>query len=334
MEDNWLHRFLAWDFRPAHFCLHDVRAGVPAAIAAGIGAIVVSPNHVATATKALEKYIRENHTGPEVNAGPEVNSGVAANDGVGDRDSAGDTDESAVLTIIAAVGFPTGRHHILVKASEARLAISQGAHRVWACVDTTTTDANAALSDLISLREAVPYPAHLGIVVPDYAGLQPSGAESHSDARASDQRRDELVSTCEFAKVDQLVVMPPEHSSVPAAMETPAATKLPAATGLLAVAQHLPDRIPMVLDAGAGKAATTEQNGSRHSASLPESSLPESSLSESSLAEWLVAESADLAANKKALEKTLEKGLEKAETAKQILAVLPVDPEDIRAVSS
>lgn len=303
MEDYWLHRFLAWDFRPAHFCLHDVRAGVPAAIAAGIGAIVVSPNHVATAAKALEKYIRENH------AGPEANARVAANDGVGDSDGAGDTDESAVLTIIAAVGFPTGRHHILVKASEARLAISQGAHRVWACVDTSTTDANAALSDLISLREAVPYPAHLGIVVPDYAGLQPSGAEPYSDARANVQRRDELVSTCEFAKVDQLVVMPPERSSASAA------------AGLLAAAQHLPDRIPMVLDAGAGKAATTEQNGSRHSASLSAASL-----SESSLAEWLVAESADLVANKKTLEK--------AETAKPILAVVPVDPEEIRAVSS
>lgn len=315
MEDNWLHRFLAWDFRPAHFCLHDVRAGVPAAIAAGIGAIVVSPNHVATAAKALEKYIRENHTGPE------VNSGVVANDGVGDSDSVGDTDESAVLTIIAAVGFPTGRHHILVKASEARLAISQGAHRVWACVDTSTADANAALSDLISLREAVPYPAHLGIVVPDYAGLQPSGAESHSGARASAQRRDELVSTCEFAKVDQLVVVPPEHSSAPAATETLAATKLPLATGLLAAAQQLPDRIPIVLDAGAGKAATTEQNGCQHAASLSAASL-----SESSLAEWLVAESADLVANKKTLEK--------AETAKPILAVVPVDPEEIRAVSS
>ena len=308
MEDNWLHRFLAWDFRPAHFCLNDVRAGVPAAIAAGIGAIVVSPNHVATAAKALDKYIRQNHAGPESNAGRESNAGVDANDG------AGDTDESTVLTIIAAVGFPTGRHHILVKASEARLAISQGAHRIWACVDTSTADANAALSDMISLREAVPYPAHLGVVVPDYAGLQPSGSEPHSDARASAQRCSELVSTCEFAKVDQLVVMPPEYSSAPAA------TNMPAVTGLLAAAQQLPGRIPTVLDAGAGRAAITEQNGCQQSASLPVSSL----------AEWLVAESADLAANKKAL----EKGPEKTETAKQILAVVPVDSEDLRGVSS
>lgn len=333
MEDNWLHRFLAWDFRPAHFCLADVRAGVPAAIAAGIGAIVVSPNHVATAAKALDKYIRQNraasgsntapgnHAGPDSNTDPEANADVDANDG------AGATDESTVLTIIAAVGFPTGRHHILVKASEARLAISQGAHRVWASVDTSTADANAALSDMISLREAVPYPAHLGIVVPDYAGLQPNGAEPYSDARASAQRCNELVSTCEFAKVDQLVVMPSEYSSAPVA------TGLPAVTALLAAAQQLPDRIPTVLDAGAGRAASTEQNGCQQSASLPASSVSlESSLSlsGSSLAEWLVAESADLAANKKAL----EKGLEKAETAKQILAVVPVAPEDVRAVSS
>lgn len=308
MEDNWLHRFLAWDFRPAHFCLNDVRAGVPAAIAAGIGAIVVSPNHVATAAKALDKYIRHNHAGPDTNTDPGIKAGTETHDG------AGGTDESTVLTIIAAVGFPTGRHHILVKASEARLAISQGAHRVWASVDTSTADANAALSDMISLREAVPYPAHLGVVVPDYAGLQPSGSEPHSDARASVQRCSEFVSTCEFAKVDQLVVMPPEHSSAPAD------TKMPAVTALLAAAQQLPDRIPTVLDAGAGRAASTEQNGCQQSASLPESSL----------AEWLVAESADLAANKKAL----EKGPEKTETAKQILAVVPVDPEDLRGVSS
>lgn len=318
MEDNWLHRFLAWDFRPAHFCLNDVRAGVPAAIAAGIGAIVVSPNHVATAAKALDKYIRHNHAGPDTNTDPGNHAGPGIKAGTETHDGAGDTDESTVLTIIAAVGFPTGRHHILVKASEARLAISQGAHRVWASVDTSTADANAALSDMISLREAVPYPAHLGVVVPDYAGLQPSGSEPHSDARASAQRCNELVSTCEFAKVDQLVVMPPEHSSAPAD------TKMPAVTALLAAAQQLPDRIPTVLDAGAGRAASTEQNGCQQSASLPESSL----------AEWLVAESADLAANKKALEKALEKGPEKAETAKQVLVVVPVDPEDLRGVSS
>lgn len=283
MEENWLHQFLAWDFRAPHVGLAEVRNGVAAAIAAGVGAVVVSPNHVATAAKTLDRYVRQ-HGGDHYDD---------------------DADESSVLTIITAVGFPTGRHHILVKASEARLAVSQGAHRVWACVDTSNTDANALLSDMISLREAVPAPAQLGVVVPDYsavgkqsasepeqrsapAGQQSaSAAEQRSEQLAGEEtwtpetRRGELVSTCDFAKVDQLVVT--------------SQTKHPASW---ATAQQLPDRIPIVLDMGAG------------------TKLAESPAADSSLVEWLVAESADLAANKKALEKT--------ETAKQILAVIPV----------
>lgn len=272
MEENWLHQFLAWDFRAPHVGLAEVRNGVAAAIAAGVGAVVVSPNHVATAEKTLDRYVRQ-HGGDHYDD---------------------DADESSVLTIITAVGFPTGRHHILVKASEARLAVSQGAHRVWACVDTSNTDANALLSDMISLREAVPAPAQLGVVVPDYSApeQQSASAAGQQSGQLLEQlageemwkpetRRGELVSTCDFAKVDQLVVT--------------SQTKYPASW---ATAQQLPDRIPIVLDMGAG------------------TKLAESPAADSSLVEWLVAESADLAANKKALEKT--------ETAKQILAVIPV----------
>lgn len=286
MEENWLHQFLAWDFRAPHVGLAEVRNGVAAAVAAGVGAVVVSPNHVAIAAKTLDRYVRQ-HGGDHYD---------------------GDADESSVLTIITAVGFPTGRHHILVKASEARLAVSQGAHRVWACVDTSNPDANALLSDMISLREAVPAPAQLGVVVPDYsaAGKQSASEPEQQFASAPDQqsgqlageatwdpetRREELVSTCDFAKVDQLVVA--------------SQTKHPAPW---ATAQQLSDRIPIVLDMGAG------------------AELAESPAADSSLVEWLVAESADLAANKKAL----EKGLEKAETAKQILAVIPVPIGAIR----
>lgn len=278
MEENWLHQFLAWDFRAPHVGLAEVRNGVAAAIAAGVGAVVVSPNHVAIAAKTLDRYVRQ-HGGDHYD---------------------GDADESSVLTIITAVGFPTGRHHILVKASEARLAVSQGAHRVWACVDTSNADANALLSDMISLREAVPAPAQLGVVVPDYsaAGKQFAPAPEQQSGQLAGEatwdpetRREELLSTCDFAKVDQLVVA--------------SQTKHPAPW---ATAQQLSDRIPIVLDMGAG------------------AELAESPAADSSLVEWLVAESADLAANKKAL----EKGLEKAETAKQILAVIPVPSGAIR----
>lgn len=282
MEENWLHQFLAWDFRAPHVGLAEVRNGVAAAVAAGVGAVVVSPNHVATAAKTLDRYVRQQ----------------------GGDHYDGDADESSVLTIITAVGFPTGRHHILVKASEARLAVSQGAHRVWACVDTSNPDANALLSDMISLREAVPAPAQLGVVVPDYsaAGKQSASEPEQRSAPAAGQRseqlageetwdpktlRGELLSTCDFAKVDQLVVT--------------SQTKQPAPW---ATAQQLSDRIPIVLDMGAG------------------AELAQSQAADSSLVEWLVAESADLAANKKALEKT--------ETAKQILAVIPVPSGAIR----
>lgn len=289
MEENWLHQFLAWDFRAPHVGLAEVRNGVAAAVAAGVGAVVVSPNHVATAAKTLDRYVRQQ----------------------GGDHYDGDADESSVLTIITAVGFPTGRHHILVKASEARLAVSQGAHRVWACVDTSNPDANALLSDMISLREAVPAPAQLGVVVPDYSAAgkqsasepeQRSAPVGQQSASAAEQRsgqlageetwdpktlRGELLSTCDFAKVDQLVVTSQTKQLAP-----------------WTTAQQLSDRIPIVLDMGAG------------------AELAESQAADSSLVEWLVAESADLAANKKALEKT--------ETAKQILAVIPVPSGAIR----
>ena len=69
--------------------------------------------------------------------------------------------------IISVAGYPTGRHHTLIKASEARLAIQSGASEVWVSLDETLTDANAVLSELIAIRESCPDPARLGLIVPD-----------------------------------------------------------------------------------------------------------------------------------------------------------------------
>lgn len=69
--------------------------------------------------------------------------------------------------IISVAGYPTGRHHTLIKASEARLAIQSGASEVWVSLDETLTDDNAVLSELIAIREACPDPARLGLIVPD-----------------------------------------------------------------------------------------------------------------------------------------------------------------------
>lgn len=69
--------------------------------------------------------------------------------------------------IISVAGYPTGRHHTLIKASEARLAIQSGASEVWVSLDETVVDANSVLSELIAVREACPEPARLGLIVPD-----------------------------------------------------------------------------------------------------------------------------------------------------------------------
>lgn len=69
--------------------------------------------------------------------------------------------------IISVAGYPIGRHHTLIKASEARLAIQSGASEVWVSLDASVADANAVLSELIAIREACPDPARLGLIVPD-----------------------------------------------------------------------------------------------------------------------------------------------------------------------
>ena len=78
--------------------------------------------------------------------------------------------------IISVAGYPTGRHHTLIKASEARLAIQSGASEVWVSLDETVTDANAVLSELIAIREACPDPARLGLIVPGAVGANAADA--------------------------------------------------------------------------------------------------------------------------------------------------------------
>ena len=53
--------------------------------------------------------------------------------------------------VISVAGYPTGRHHTLIKASEARLAVQSGASEVWVSLDETVADANAVLLSLIHI---------------------------------------------------------------------------------------------------------------------------------------------------------------------------------------
>lgn len=45
--------------------------------------------------------------------------------------------------VATVAGYPTGRHHSLIKASEARLAVQSGAAEVWVAVDALLGDATA-----------------------------------------------------------------------------------------------------------------------------------------------------------------------------------------------
>lgn len=71
------------------------------------------------------------------------------------------------LTVAAVVGYPSGRHHSLVKAAEARLAVAQGATEVWLTPDPTIDDANSLLAEFVAVREAVPSPVHLAVLLGD-----------------------------------------------------------------------------------------------------------------------------------------------------------------------
>lgn len=61
----------------------------------------------------------------------------------------------AVATV---VGFPSGKHHSLVKGAEARLAVEQGAAEVDMVIDIGAAVAgeyNAVLADILTVREAI-----------------------------------------------------------------------------------------------------------------------------------------------------------------------------------
>ncbi|AEG80831.1 aminotransferase [Corynebacterium ulcerans] len=74
------------------------------------------------------------------------------------------------LPVISWAGYPTGKHHVLIKASEARLAVQSGATMVIYVPDPASLlDATGAafISEIAAAREAVPHPAQLAVLVND-----------------------------------------------------------------------------------------------------------------------------------------------------------------------
>ncbi|MFC4126057.1 deoxyribose-phosphate aldolase [Nocardia rhizosphaerae] len=72
------------------------------------------------------------------------------------------------LVVATVAGFPSGKHHSLVKGAEARLAVDQGAAEVDMVIDVGAAlagDFNAVLTDVITVREAVDDRAVLKVII-------------------------------------------------------------------------------------------------------------------------------------------------------------------------
>ena len=74
-----------------------------------------------------------------------------------------------IAPVIALVGWPTGRHHSLIKAAEARLAVQDGAGEIWLAVDADVlaageSGASAVMADIIAVSQVVDAPARMGVV--------------------------------------------------------------------------------------------------------------------------------------------------------------------------
>ncbi|WP_051406988.1 deoxyribose-phosphate aldolase [Nocardia sp. CNY236] len=72
------------------------------------------------------------------------------------------------LVVATVAGFPSGKHHSLVKGAEARLAIDQGASEVDMVIDIGAARAGdyaAVLADVVTVREAIGDRALLKVII-------------------------------------------------------------------------------------------------------------------------------------------------------------------------
>lgn len=85
------------------------------------------------------------------------------------------------VPVAAVVGWPDGRHHSVIKAAEARLAVESGADEVWFCVDADAAGDNEVLADIIAVRQAVAAPARLSLVCSGRGEVARAGALAGAD---------------------------------------------------------------------------------------------------------------------------------------------------------
>lgn len=72
------------------------------------------------------------------------------------------------VVVATVVGFPSGKHHSLIKGAEARLAVEQGAREVDMVIDVGAAvagDYNAVLADILTVREATGFDPVLKVII-------------------------------------------------------------------------------------------------------------------------------------------------------------------------
>lgn len=72
------------------------------------------------------------------------------------------------MKVATVAGFPSGKHASLIKATEARFSVQNGAQEVDVVIDVAAAiaeDKNALISELMTVREAVPHPVVLKVIV-------------------------------------------------------------------------------------------------------------------------------------------------------------------------
>lgn len=72
------------------------------------------------------------------------------------------------LKVAAVAGFPSGKHVSEIKAAEARLAVAAGAHEIDMVIDVGAAvagDYAAVQADIAAVREAVPAPTVLKVII-------------------------------------------------------------------------------------------------------------------------------------------------------------------------
>ncbi|AWB81136.1 2-deoxyribose-5-phosphate aldolase [Corynebacterium yudongzhengii] len=104
-----------------------------------------------------------------------------------------------------AVGHPSGKHHGLIKASEARLAVEHGVEEIWLTPDPDLRDANAYLAEIATVRQAVPEPVVLVVraVAPEVYEAAYLGGAEHVVTREEPARAADIAAV---AGVDDAVV--------------------------------------------------------------------------------------------------------------------------------